>query len=102
MAGGAAMSPAPGADPPAARGGAAVRAALPDSLVLDAVAAQASRIREVIAFIHGHPALAFDEHQCADHLAALLSEGGLRVERGIGGMPTAFRATLEGARRGRT
>src|SRR5207249_10153452 len=35
-------------------------------------------------------------------LSALLHDAGLDVERGIAGMPTAFRATLRGVRPGRT
>jgi len=42
--------------------------------------------------IHAHPELGFEEHQAAAWLAEALEKGGFRVERGAGGVPTAFRA----------
>jgi metal-dependent amidase/aminoacylase/carboxypeptidase family protein len=87
---------------PAHGTGVASRAVLSDTLITDQVTAQASQVREAMAFIHAHPELPFEEHQSADYLAALLQEAGLEVDRGIGGMPTAFRATIAGARAGRT
>lgn len=42
--------------------------------------------------IHAHPELGYEEHQAAAWLAEALERGGFRVERGAGGVPTAFRA----------
>jgi amidohydrolase len=46
--------------------------------------------------IHAHPELAYREEQAAAWLTAFLESGGLRVERGVGGLPTAFRAEVGG------
>jgi metal-dependent amidase/aminoacylase/carboxypeptidase family protein len=53
-------------------------------------------------FVHDHAELAHEEHQCSEHVATVLERAGYRVERAVGGMPTAFRATLNGARPGRS
>ncbi len=42
--------------------------------------------------IHAHPEVGFEEHQAAAWLSEALAKGGFRVERGVGGLPTAFRA----------
>jgi len=42
--------------------------------------------------IHAHPELRFEEHEAAKNIAAYLERIGFSVERGVGGMPTAFRA----------
>ena len=52
--------------------------------------------------IHAHPELAFQEHHASARLADELERGGFRVERGAGGLPTAFRAELDGGEPGPT
>jgi amidohydrolase len=52
--------------------------------------------------IHAHPELAFAEVQAAGWLADFLEAQGARVERGVGGLPTAFRATVDGTGPGPT
>ncbi len=42
--------------------------------------------------IHAHPELGFEEHRAAAWLSETLGEAGFVVERGVGGMVTAFRA----------
>jgi len=42
--------------------------------------------------IHAHPELGFEEYQAAAWLTEALENSGFRVERGVGGLPTAFRA----------
>lgn len=44
--------------------------------------------------LHGDPELAYDEHRAVDRIAALLKRRGHAVERGIGGLATAFRARV--------
>jgi len=75
--------------------------AIADMEVIVAVAAQRSMIAETVAFVHAHPELAHDEHQCAAHLVGRLRDAGLRVEEGVAGLDTAFRAALVGGRAGR-
>jgi amidohydrolase len=52
--------------------------------------------------IHAHPELAFKEAQAAGWLTAFLEARGCQVERGVGGLPTAFRAEIPGAGPGAT
>jgi amidohydrolase len=42
--------------------------------------------------IHANPELGFAEHKAAAWLTEALAAGGFRVERGVGGLPTAFLA----------
>ena len=46
--------------------------------------------------IHAHPEVRFEEVQAAAWLTEALAARGFAVERGVGGLPTAFRARLEG------
>ena len=71
-----------------------------DAEALAAVDAQVGTLRDVMGFVHGHPELAHEEHASSEHVAKTLEAGGFQLERGVGGMPTAFRATLTGARPG--
>ena len=52
--------------------------------------------------IHADPELAFKEHRASARLAAELEQDGFAVERGVGGLQTAFRATLRGGEPGPT
>src|SRR5262245_20529483 len=45
--------------------------------------------------IHDHPELGYQEVKAAGWLAEFLSAKGFKVERGVAGVDTAFRATLE-------
>ena len=45
--------------------------------------------------IHAHPELAFEETHAAERLQRFLDAQGFRVEAKVGGLATAFRATLE-------
>src|SRR6266436_3071441 len=45
--------------------------------------------------IHDHPELGYQEIKAAGWLAEFLSAKGFKVERGVAGVDTAFRATLE-------
>ena len=44
--------------------------------------------------IHADPELAYEERRAAERIAALLERRGHRVERGLGGLETAFRARI--------
>jgi len=46
--------------------------------------------------IHAHPEILFQEVQASTWLADALEARGFRVERGVGGLPTAFKAELAG------
>jgi amidohydrolase len=52
--------------------------------------------------IHDTPELAFEEARASAWLADFLAKHGARVERGVGGLATAFRATIEGTGPGPT
>jgi amidohydrolase len=52
--------------------------------------------------IHAHPELAFKEEKAAAWLTEFLEKQGAQVERGVGGLPTAFRATIAGTGSGPT
>ena len=46
--------------------------------------------------VHSHPELNYQEYYSSNALARFLEERGLRVERGVGGVETAFRAAIPG------
>lgn len=52
--------------------------------------------------IHANPELAWREHRASARLADELEQGGFSVERGAGGLPTAFRAAYHGGEPGPT
>ena len=63
--------------------------------VADAVDRLGDELTALSLDIHAHPELAFQETHAADRLARFLAARGFRVEAGVGGVPTAFRASLE-------
>ncbi|MER5438199.1 M20 family metallopeptidase [Streptomyces sp. NPDC002790] len=52
-----------------------------------------SRVLSLARGLHARPELSFEETESAAAITALLAEGGLTVEHGTGGLPTAFTAT---------
>jgi amidohydrolase len=62
----------------------------------------ADELEELSRRIHDHPELAYQEVQACAWLSAFLEAKGFHVERGVGGVPTAFRATVSGAGPGPT
>ncbi|OZD06610.1 peptidase M20 [Rhodococcus sp. 06-235-1A] len=52
----------------------------------------AEDLRELSHAIHADPETAFDEHRAAARCADLLQASGFRVQRGVGGLATAFSA----------
>lgn len=73
-----------------------------DARILAAVESKRAVAFATLHFVHDHPELAHEEHECFRYLADVLEGAGLEVERGIAGMSTAFRATLLGGRAGRS
>ncbi|MEU9763891.1 amidohydrolase [Streptomyces sp. NPDC047985] len=51
------------------------------------------RVLELARALHARPEIAFQETESAAAITELLTEGGFTVERGTGGLPTAFTAT---------
>ena len=50
-------------------------------------------VRRMSEFVHAHPEIAMEETQSAEEVAATLERHGFTVERGVAGIPTAFKAT---------
>ena len=70
--------------------------------VTEAVDRMADDLWSLALQIHAHPELAFKEEQAAAWLTDFLERQGCRVERGVGGLPTAFRAEVPGSGDGPT
>jgi amidohydrolase len=70
--------------------------------VAAAVDRLADELEQLSHRIHDHPELAFKEEQAHAWLTEFLETHGARVERGVGGLSTAFRATIAGTAAGPT
>src|SRR5262245_39692012 len=70
--------------------------------VTDAVDRIADALWALALQIHANPELAFKEEKAAAWVTEFLERRGCRVERGIGGLPTAFRADVPGTADGPT
>ncbi len=70
--------------------------------VVAAVDRLADELEALSHKIHDTPELCFQEEQACAWLTEFLERHGARVERGVGGLPTAFRATIEGTGPGPT
>ena len=70
--------------------------------VTEAIDRLADDLEKISLQIHGNPELCFKEEKAAGWLSDFLEKQGARVERGVGGLPTAFRATIEGVNPGPT
>src|SRR5262249_42874467 len=66
------------------------------SRVTRAVDHLADELERLSHQIHANPELAFKEEKAAAWLTEFLGRCGTQVELGIGGLPTAFRATIPG------
>jgi amidohydrolase len=62
----------------------------------NAVDASRQELRNICLDIHAHPELNYQEHHATQLLSDTLERHGFAVERGIGGVETAFRAELQG------
>ncbi len=65
--------------------------------VVSAIDAASEELVELARRIHAAPEIAFQEHQAAAWLCSALERHGFAVERGVGGLETAFRAEVSGA-----
>jgi amidohydrolase len=70
--------------------------------VRDSVAGSAEVLVELSRRIQAHPEIAYQESQAAAWTSNLLESRGYAVQRGIGGLDTAFVATCEGGGSGPT
>src|SRR5205823_5413698 len=62
----------------------------------------ADELEKLSLQIHANPELCFKEEKASAWLTGFLEKQGARIERGVGGLPTAFRATVEGTGPGPT
>jgi amidohydrolase len=67
-------------------------------MISQAVDRLADDLEKLSRRIHDHPELAYQEVQAAGWLSEFLEGQGFAVERGVAGMETAFRATVETGR----
>ncbi len=62
-------------------------------IVKDSIESQREQLIQLSLNIHDNPELGFKEEKASAWLAGYLKDNGFHVERGIAGLPTAFRAT---------
>lgn len=60
------------------------------------VEALRQELTDISLDIHAHPELNYQEHHAAQVLADALERHGFQVERGVGGVETAFRGVIQG------
>jgi amidohydrolase len=70
--------------------------------VIEEVDARRDELVRIADRIHAHPEIAFEEYESAALLSACLEENGFEVQRGAGGLETAFVATRSGMLAGPT
>jgi len=59
----------------------------------DAILGARAELVELSHFVHAHPELCYEEFESAEATATVLENAGFSLERGVAGLPTAFRAT---------
>lgn len=62
--------------------------------IVSAIDARAAALAQLARKIHANPELRFEEKQASAWLADAVEQAGIAVERGVGGLPTAFRARV--------
>src|SRR3954470_11529226 len=67
------------------------------AMVVETIERERGALIALSKFIHSHPEIAMQEVVSSEACAAFLEERGFAVERGIAGLPTAFRATVGSA-----
>ncbi len=68
--------------------------------VLDGVKSVENRLIEISKYIHDHPELGYQEYKASQLLISEFKKYGFRIDNPVAGMKTAFRATLNGGKRG--
>lgn len=63
------------------------------STAKDGVESQRQQLIQLSLYIHDNPELGFKEEKVSTWLADYLQQNGFHIQRGIAGLPTAFRAT---------
>ena len=66
----------------------------------EAIDRHAGELREISIYLYENPELTYEERLAARRLTGYLEEKGFDVEREIGGLETAFRATFDSGRPG--
>ena len=61
-----------------------------------------TEFEETSSYIFHHPELAFHEHKSQAALCDLLEKNGFEVKRGVGSLDTAFEATYDSGKPGKT
>jgi len=69
--------------------------------IISAIDALRDELVSISQYIHANPELGLQEYKACACLCDCLEKHGFNVERGVCGMPTAFRATFSGASEGR-
>jgi amidohydrolase len=72
------------------------------AVVRDAIQELRPQLVDLARRIHSHPETKFEEHRAAQWLCEMAEEAGFRVQKPLGGLETAFRATYAGVRDGPT
>ena len=62
--------------------------------IVSAIEARSAAVAQLSRKIHANPELRFEEKQASSWLAGAVEQAGVPVERGVGGLPTAFRARI--------
>jgi len=60
----------------------------------DAILENRAELIELSHFVHAHPELGYEEFESSEAVATVLEKAGFVLERGVAGLPTAFRATF--------
>src|SRR5215831_389092 len=63
-------------------------------MIVSAINARAEALAQLARKIHANPELRFEEKRASAWLAETVEQAGVAVERGVGGLPTAFRARI--------
>ena len=63
--------------------------------IAESVDALGEELSALSSRIHAHPELAFEERRACGWIGEFLATHGFQVETGVGGVETAFRASLE-------
>lgn len=61
---------------------------------------QSKDLIDISKYIHANPEYLFEEYKASEALTAYMDKNGFAVERGICGLPTAFKATYKGSKQG--